>query len=327
MASVQSAQLAELRRAVEELRAPPPAPAPAAPAVATRDPRAEIPELRARIAALEAELAAAAAPATAGASAAPVDAAEEAAFREAAEKMAEARERAHAIRCVNNLKQLGLAARIWATDNGEDMAPSTWQQMTNEMATPKILVCPADTTRSAAADWAGLGPANVSYDFVTPGAPENEPQVVLFRCPVHGHVCLADGSVQHAVAKTHPEWFRMINGRLWMTGEEPAVSAPDGSRQRASAGMSPELLRRYGLLPAEGSVATNVQPYVTVQPDEDAATAYTMSEELMRRYGLTPSTNANVVIGAGEIPGAGTFEVILEAAEPAPEAEALPEQP
>ncbi|MFN0066868.1 MAG: hypothetical protein ACKVYV_04440 [Limisphaerales bacterium] len=325
VAGVQSARLAELRRAVEQLRAQPAgvaaaAPAPAAPA---RDPRAEIVELRTRLASLEAELAAATAPAAqAGTATVAVDAAEEAAFREAAEKMAEARGRAQSIRCVNSLKQLGLAARVWATDNG-DVAPSTWLQMTNEMVTPKILVCPSDTTRSAAADWGGFGPANVSYDFVTPNALETEPQVVLFRCPIHGHVCLADGSVQHGVAKTHPEGFRMVNGRLIFDGGPP--SAPTrkvaGAPQPGTAGMSPVLLRRYGLMPPEGAVVTDVQP------DEGAAVTYTMSEELMRRYGLLPPTNAAVIIGSGEVPGEGTFDVILEVTEPVPEREAPPEQP
>lgn len=324
MAGVQSARLTELRRTVEGLRAKPAAvtavtPVPTVPA---RDPRAEIVELRSRLATLEAELAAATAPALAsGTPVAPVDAAEEAAFHEARQKMEEARERARSIQCVNHLKNLGLAARVWATDNG-DVQPSAWLQMTNEMVTPKILVCPSDITRSAAADWGGFGPANVSYDFVTPGVPDNEPQVVLFRCPIHGHVCLADGSVQYGVAKTHPEWFQMINGRLWMKAGDTAVSAPDGARPRAAAAMPPEMARRYGFAPAEPGPAVEV-PLST----EPTQTPFTMSPELMRRYGLTPPTNANVVIGSGEVPGEGTFDVILEGTDPAPEGEALPEQP
>src|SRR5262249_23216654 len=49
----------------------------------------------------------------------------------------EARDRAMSINCVNNLKQLGLAVRTWALDNG-DLAPANILQMTNEMSTPKI---------------------------------------------------------------------------------------------------------------------------------------------------------------------------------------------
>jgi hypothetical protein len=45
-----------------------------------------------------------------------------------------------------------------------------------------------------ALNWAGFGPANVSYEFMSPGAPENDPSVVLFRCPLHNNVGLADGS-------------------------------------------------------------------------------------------------------------------------------------
>ena len=68
------------------------------------------------------------------------------------------------IKCVNNLKNVGLAFRIFATDNGDrfPMQVSTnaggsseyaalplavfrhFQAMSNELSTPKIVVCPSD---------------------------------------------------------------------------------------------------------------------------------------------------------------------------------------
>ena len=72
----------------------------------------------------------------------------------------EARERAMSIQCVNNMKQLGLAARIWAVDHG-DTTPASLLQMTNEMSTPKILFCPADTGRQAAANWSSVHPGQL----------------------------------------------------------------------------------------------------------------------------------------------------------------------
>jgi hypothetical protein len=138
--------------------------------------------------------------------------------------MDEARQRVLAIQCVNNLKQLGLAVRVWATDNG-DVSPPDILSMTNEMNTPKILVCPAETGRQPAATWASFTAANCSYEYLAPSAPETEPERVLFRCPLHGNITLCDGSVQARVAKTHPEWFVLRDGKLYYHYTAPPPGA------------------------------------------------------------------------------------------------------
>jgi prepilin-type processing-associated H-X9-DG protein len=98
------------------------------------------------------------------------------------------------IQCVSNLKQDGLAFRLWEGDNGDKypMAVSTnkngtmeyaadvfrhFQVMSNELSTPKILVCPADN-RTAAASFARLKNQNVSY-FVGLDATEVRPPMLL----------------------------------------------------------------------------------------------------------------------------------------------------
>src|SRR5690349_8253126 len=71
------------------------------------------------------------------------------------------------INCTNNLKQIGLAFRTWALDNndqfpfqvsatnggtmeltGSGIASVHFQVMSNELSTPKILLCPADIGRT-----------------------------------------------------------------------------------------------------------------------------------------------------------------------------------
>ena len=97
--------------------------------------------------------------------------------------------------CVSNLKQIGLAARVWALEN-KDILPSDFLTMSNELSTPKILVCPGDKARKPANGWPEFNASNVSYELLSPGVSETYPDVVYARCPIHNNVGLADGSVQ-----------------------------------------------------------------------------------------------------------------------------------
>ena len=114
--------------------------------------------------------------------------------------LAKAKAKAQTINCVSNMKQIGLAARMYANDN-QGMFPSSFLAMSNELTNPKVLTCPSDSARTRASTWADFSPpANVSYEFLLPGAKEtdveSQPNQHVFQCPVHGHVVLGDGSVQ-----------------------------------------------------------------------------------------------------------------------------------
>ena len=153
---------------------------------------------------------------------------------EETEALAAASERSKRIECVNNLKQLGLAVRVWALDHGE-MTPPNVLCMSNEMGSFKILVCPADTARQPAKDPAGFSAANFSYEYLAPSAPDNEPDRIMFRCPIHGNVGLCDGSVQSSIAKDHPDWIVQREGKYFFRRAEPpadaAVQAPGSANQ------------------------------------------------------------------------------------------------
>lgn len=129
--------------------------------------------------------------------------------------LAKAKAKAQKINCANNLKQVGLSFRQFATDqqdrfpqslstneggcseyvtmaNGQGEPRNTYWiyvTMSNELATPKTVVCPADSGRTAMSNFFGVianngnvaqgrGNASVSY-FVNLDADETRPQGML----------------------------------------------------------------------------------------------------------------------------------------------------
>jgi hypothetical protein len=167
----------------------------------------------------------------------------------------QAKDRAERIKCVNNLKNMGLAVRVFATDNG-DVFPPDILSMSNELSTPKILICPADTQRAAAANWQEYGPANMSYEYLAPSANSIEPNRVMFRCPIHNNICLADGSVQQAENMANK--IIQIDGKTYFG--DSMESAKIGSTPSAPATVMSEAMRkRYGLPPASVPADTSKQ--------------------------------------------------------------------
>lgn len=109
------------------------------------------------------------------------------------------------IHCVNNLKQLGLAVRIWAGDhNGKDSISLV--AMSNELSTVKILICPNDKARQPylSLSWSEFKDEMTSYQYLPQPDDDAHPDCIVAKCSIHNNYLLADGSVhQINPAKFH----------------------------------------------------------------------------------------------------------------------------
>jgi prepilin-type N-terminal cleavage/methylation domain-containing protein len=99
--------------------------------------------------------------------------------------------------CISNLKQIGLAYRVWEGDHGDEYpmfvsitnggameliatgnVAACFQVMSNELSTSKILVCPADISRIPAINFTNGLNGKISY-FINIDATETYPQMLL----------------------------------------------------------------------------------------------------------------------------------------------------
>jgi prepilin-type processing-associated H-X9-DG protein len=112
--------------------------------------------------------------------------------------LAAAKRKTSKINCVSELKQCGIAFKLWQGDNGDHYpqyfvltnvetmklldngnAYLLWQTMSNELSTPKILHCPNDQQRTNAVSFShDFSDANISY-FFSLDAAEMYPQMIL----------------------------------------------------------------------------------------------------------------------------------------------------
>ena len=144
--------------------------------------------------------------------------------------------------CINNLKEISLAFGLWAaghdkkfpfnvsTNDGGTMELCTretgqfdqsafliFKRMSNALANPKILVCPADWLAKPASEFQRLQRTNVSYLLRTgSNVTFDHPGQILAFCPIHAHIIYADG---HVVTGPTPG---------------PLYTLPSASQQRAA---------------------------------------------------------------------------------------------
>lgn len=89
-----------------------------------------------------------------------------------------AKAKARSNNCINSLKIYSLAAHNWALDNG-DIFPRDMESLELELGTP-VPACASGG----------------EYRILSPGAPSSEPSVVFARCTRHGHLLMADGTIE-----------------------------------------------------------------------------------------------------------------------------------
>ena len=144
--------------------------------------------------------------------------------------------------CVNNLKNVGLAFRIYSTDSSDAFATKrllakgvplesidtalVYLLHSNELTTPKILHCPSDKGREKAADFKKFSAKNISY-FASLTTEANFPETIL----------MGDRNLQTNGGALTPGLFPLLtNTPLGWTkdlhGHEGNVGYGDGSIQQ-----------------------------------------------------------------------------------------------
>jgi prepilin-type processing-associated H-X9-DG protein len=145
--------------------------------------------------------------------------------------------------CANNLKQIGLSAQTYATDNNGHFAMQVsvtnggtmelvssgqvfphFQIMSNELSTPKTLFCPADKQRTSATAFTnGFGDQNISYFLNVDALPDNGTNLLcsdrnLTNQPSAGgrFVVVSNGSAVGWTKEIHSQWGNLCfaDGRV-----------------------------------------------------------------------------------------------------------------
>jgi hypothetical protein len=113
--------------------------------------------------------------------------------------------------CMNNLRQIGLAFRMWADDN-KDVYPRDFASVTNYLGNWKVFQCPSDKARNIMS-WAQVASGDVSYKIVSSGpeVPLASSDVLLVQCPFHGNFAFGDGSVRWCSPEVQAK-FQTSNG-------------------------------------------------------------------------------------------------------------------
>jgi len=181
-------------------------------------------------------------------------------------------------KCGKHLAVISQAALVWANAHNGRL-PSGFIMMSNELTTPRLLLCPGDKSRDPADNWQAFTPANCSYQILdAPSGARELPLEILqnicyLNCKVHrGNYANALGKVSvHSppIPLTIPflvslAIIALLGRRLWhrhkpVSGQLPGGTAAGDLLPRiekvrhdylAARGMTPSPWYRKGLLAA-----------------------------------------------------------------------------
>ncbi|MBI2927710.1 MAG: hypothetical protein HYY24_18595, partial [Verrucomicrobia bacterium] len=206
--------------------------------------------------------------------------------------LARAKAKAQRISTINKLKQVGLAARIYATDNG-DLLPSSFEQMMNELGTDKVLY-DVETGQK--------------FVYLGGGLDETQPELILAYCPAdhdgHREVVLCDGSVQ---VLTTARFNDLLQRTMAAKAVAEVARKQERERRVAQAPTSPPPAAQLAPARPESGAAAAIAAVEATANDvlsEEAPRPMFMDPRMMMRY--FPQLQAGQP-GAGLGGGAGTF--------------------
>ncbi len=197
--------------------------------------------------------------------------------------LAKAKAKAQRANCISNLKQIGLAMRMWSNDHQERFpfevanpaqTPGSdgtrgltvldhYRAISNEVNTPKVYACPSDASRTRAInfDTAAVNPLNnsgtqISY-FVGTNANEVFPQTVLSgdRNMTKGTTLAAAGGVLNfnlnaTTGEGDAGWDPTIHqnaGNLGLADGSVSQATPQNVRRQMGTHMSSMSITQVGV--------------------------------------------------------------------------------
>jgi prepilin-type processing-associated H-X9-DG protein len=209
--------------------------------------------------------------------------------------LASAKRKAQRINSVSNLKQIGIAVRLFSGDNG-DRLPMSFDEMKNELGTDKVTY---DTETGQRYTYLGGGMSEGSL----------KPESVLAYSPIfngHCNVLFVDGSVQQMTASQF--------GELSQRGLVQMAAPLEIAAQRQRDAVRESQLPQSGNQPGDGAAALALSPPVMAPPA-------TTAEEPVQRPAEMTATLSGGAGGPGAPAGAvPARQLDGRAAAPAPAA-------
>lgn len=108
--------------------------------------------------------------------------------------LSHAKSEANSITCVNNLKQIEIALRLFANDDGD--FPADLQEVTNDLgSSPAVLYCPTKYRVTPITNWAAVDWNAIDHEYIPNLSLDDDPSTVQTRCKIHHSTGHVDGTV------------------------------------------------------------------------------------------------------------------------------------